>query len=73
LQEGLLDRLPIEGVERLRAELPAWLDRSARMPVETLQQTGRLDDARRAELRTALSALVQRVIPTPVAPKPEIK
>ncbi len=73
VQDGLLDRLPLEAIEKLRAELPAWLDRSAKMIVDTLQQTGRLDDTRGAELRTALSALVQRFATAPIASMPEIK
>ena len=61
LQRGLLDRLPLEQIGKFRSELPGWLDRSTAPIVDKIERTGRLDHARRAELETSLSALVDRL------------
>ena len=58
LQGGLVDALPMEAIAKLRAELPAWLDRCATPIVDAIMSTGRLDEGKRAELTTALRALV---------------
>ncbi len=58
LQGGLVDALPMEAIAKLRAELPAWLDRCEAPMVDAIMSTGRLDEAKRAELTTALRALV---------------
>ncbi len=60
LQSGLLDLLPLGHIDKFRAQLPGWLDRSAPKIVETLERTGELDDAARADLKKALSDLVSR-------------
>lgn len=63
LQSGLLDPLPLELVDKLRAELPAWLDRSAKRIVEAVQRTGELDAAAAADLRAALAGFVTHFAP----------
>jgi F-type H+-transporting ATPase subunit alpha len=63
LQSGLLDRLPLEDIGKFRAQLPAWLDRSAPKIVDELGRSGRLDDAARAELKAMLSELVSQLAP----------
>jgi F-type H+-transporting ATPase subunit alpha len=61
LQGGLLDRLPLEQIGKFRSELSGWLDRTVAPIVEDIERTGRLDDPRRAELKTGLSALVSHL------------
>jgi F-type H+-transporting ATPase subunit alpha len=61
LQRGLLDRLPLEQIGKLRSELPGWLDRSTALIVDKIERTGQLGHAKRAELETSLSALVDRL------------
>lgn len=61
LQRGLLDRLPLEQIGKFRSELPGWLDRSTAPIVDKIERTGQLDHAKRAELETSLSALVDRL------------
>jgi F-type H+-transporting ATPase subunit alpha len=68
LQGGLLDPLPYEQIDKFRAQLPAWLDRSAPKLVEEIARSGRLDEATRAELKKVLAALVSQLAP---AAKPE--
>jgi F-type H+-transporting ATPase subunit alpha len=63
LQSGLLDRLPLDDIRKFRAALPAWLDRSAAAIIDEIERTGRLDDAKNAELKTYLSALVSQFMP----------
>ena len=67
LQAGLLDRLPLERIARLRAELPAWLDRMAGAAVAAIQQSGQLDDAGRAALEKCVAALVAELSPAAAA------
>jgi F-type H+/Na+-transporting ATPase subunit alpha len=67
LQSGLLDRLPLEDVGKFRAQLPAWLDRSAPKLVEALEQSGKLDDAARDELIKVLADLVAQIAPASTA------
>ncbi len=67
LQAGLLDRLPLEQVGRLRAELPARLDRMAGATVAAIQQSGHLDEAGRAALEKCLTALVAELSPAPAS------
>jgi F-type H+-transporting ATPase subunit alpha len=66
LQEGLLDALPLELVDKFRAELPRWLDRNAPPLVEALQR-GKLDNAAKADLREKLAGFVTRLSPSSVA------
>jgi F-type H+/Na+-transporting ATPase subunit alpha len=65
-QHGLLDRLPLDAIARFRAELPEWLDRTAKGIVETIEHSAQLDDAKGAELSAALAALAARFEPTAV-------
>jgi F-type H+/Na+-transporting ATPase subunit alpha len=68
LQSGLLDLLPLEQIGKFRAQLPAWLDRSAPKLVDEITRSGHLDDAASTELKKVLSALVSQLAP---ALKPE--
>ena len=63
LQSGLLDRLPLDRIAQFRAQLPAWLDRSAPKIVEALARSGEFDEAAGAELKTSLSALASQLAP----------
>jgi F-type H+-transporting ATPase subunit alpha len=67
LQGGILDPLPLEHIEKFRSELPAWLGRSVAPIVNEIERTGRLDDARSAELKASLSALAAQLAPPPVS------
>jgi F-type H+/Na+-transporting ATPase subunit alpha len=58
LQGGLIDPLPLELIEKFRAELPGWLDLSAKEIVAGVQNSGKLDTAGIAELKTAVERLV---------------
>ncbi len=70
VQGGLLDSLPLEDIGRFRAELPAWLDRTAAAIVDEIDRTGRLDDAKHAELKASLSALVAHIAPVSATSQP---
>jgi F-type H+-transporting ATPase subunit alpha len=63
LQDGLLDRLPLELIGKFRAELPGWLDRNAAAITNEIDRSGRIEDAKRAELKSSLSALVTQLAP----------
>ena len=63
LQSGLLDPLPLEIIGKLRAELPAWLDRSVREIVDAVERSGELDDEKSAELKSALERFVSQFVP----------
>jgi F-type H+-transporting ATPase subunit alpha len=65
LQDGLLDQLPLEEIEKFRSELPGWLDRNVAPIVDEIERSGHLDDAKGAELKTKLSALVAQLAPLP--------
>ncbi len=54
LQQGILDRVELEDIGRFRAELPSWLDRTAKDVVEAVERTGRLDEAQGAAMTNAL-------------------
>lgn len=70
VQGGVLDALPLEDIGRFRAELPAWLDRTAAAIVDEIDRTGRLDDAKHAELKASLSALVAHLAPVSATSQP---
>ena len=70
VQGGLLDSLPLEDIGQFRAELPAWLDRTAAAIVDEIDRTGRLDDAKHAELKASLSALVAHIAPVSATSQP---
>jgi F-type H+-transporting ATPase subunit alpha len=67
LQGGLFDPLPVDAIAKLRSELPDWLDRCAAPVVDAIMSTGHLDKAARAELNTALRALVAQSQPRSAA------
>jgi F-type H+/Na+-transporting ATPase subunit alpha len=70
LQSGVLDRLALEQIGRFRLELPQWLDGHAQSLVDSIERTGRLDDAGSAELQAGLAALAARLA-LPAVPTPE--
>ena len=72
VQGGLLDILPLEDIGRFRTELPAWLDRTAAPIVDEIERTGRLDDAKSAELK-ALSALTAHLALVSATSEPRAK
>jgi len=65
LQDGLFDRLPLTLFGELRTELPPWLDASAGSVVNEIERGGSFDEAKRAELKASLAALVTRLAPPP--------
>ncbi len=73
LQDGLLDRLPLEQIGKFRSELPGWLDRNGAPIVDEIERTGRIDDEKSAELKTRLSALVAQLVPLQAASEQRVK
>ncbi len=67
LQDGLFDRLPAKLIGDLRGQLSGWLDATAGPIVSEIERGRSLDDAKRAELKATLSALVMRLTPAPAA------
>ncbi len=67
LQEGLLDDLKADQIGAFRSELPGWLQRTAAPIVQSIAQSGHLEDAAAAELKKTLAALAAHVAP-PAAP-----
>jgi F-type H+-transporting ATPase subunit alpha len=67
LHGGLLDPLSPEQIEKFRLELSGWLDRTAAAIVDEIERTGRLDDARSAELKAGLANLVMQIAPPTAA------
>ena len=63
LQSGLLDAVPVADLARFRLGLRDALDRGAADAVRMVQDTGKLDDARKASIQAALRQLVQAVTP----------
>lgn len=63
LQHGLLDPLPLEFIGKLRSELPAWLDRSAKEIVDAVQRSGDLDEAKNTELKAGLARFITQLAP----------
>jgi F-type H+-transporting ATPase subunit alpha len=70
LQNGILDSIPLEAIGKFRAELPAWLDRSAKDILDEVERTGKLNYAQRASLSASLTALAAQIAPTRLAPEP---
>ena len=68
LQEGLLDRLPPEGIKKFRGELTGFLNRSAAAIVDEITRAGGIDDAGRAALKLSLSKLVIQIVPPSADP-----
>ena len=67
LQSGLLDPLPLELIDKLRAELPAWLDRSAKGIADAVQRSGEFNEAKTAELRAVLADFIKQIAHRPSA------
>jgi F-type H+-transporting ATPase subunit alpha len=63
LQSGLLDSLPFDRIAQFRAQLPAWLDRSAPNIIERLARSGEFDEPAAAELKEILAALASQLAP----------
>ncbi len=63
LQSGLLDSLPFDRIAQFRAQLPAWLDRSAPNIIERLARSGEFDEPAAAELKETLAALASQLAP----------
>jgi F-type H+/Na+-transporting ATPase subunit alpha len=63
LQGGLFDRLPLKLFGELRSKLSPWLDASAGSIISEIERSGSLDEAKRAELKATISALVSRLTP----------
>ena len=63
VQTGLLDPLPLAAVTTFRTGLPAALDAQAAPVVQAMDRTGRLDDAARAALLTALQGFAATLTP----------
>jgi len=63
LQDGLFDRLPLSQFNELRTQLSPWLDASVGALVNEIERGGSLDEAKRAELKATLAALVTRLVP----------
>ena len=60
LQAGLFDAAAVDDIARFRAELPAWLDHTAKPIVDGIERSGKLDPADRDELMQALADLAAR-------------
>ncbi|MGE0286824.1 MAG: F0F1 ATP synthase subunit alpha [Bradyrhizobium sp.] len=60
LQQGILDRVALEDIAKLRNELSAWLDREASEVVSAVERTGKIDDRQGAAMTTALTGLAAR-------------
>jgi F-type H+/Na+-transporting ATPase subunit alpha len=67
VQTGLLDRLPLELIGKFRAEIAGWLDTTASAVVNEIASTGRLEGGKLDDLKAALGALVDRLMPATVA------
>lgn len=61
VQQGVLDRLPVELIGRFRVEIPGWLDAYASAIEDEITQTGSLSAAKHSELIVALNTLVSRL------------
>lgn len=72
LQSGLLDALPLELIEKLRAELPAWLDRSAKGIVDAVRRNSEFNEANAAELKAAMADFVAKIARRPSASRQEM-
>ena len=70
VQSGLLDALPLPSIPDFRRGLGEALDRNAADAVQSIQDTGALDDAHRQMLRAALEAHVREVMPAETAKQP---
>jgi F-type H+/Na+-transporting ATPase subunit alpha len=63
LQNGLLDRVPLDRIAAYRSRLGPWLDRRAQNAVSRIERTGQVDDATRSMLVAELTALAADVTP----------
>lgn len=63
LQNGTLDRIPLERIERFRADLPGFLHREIPEIVNVIEQGGKLDEAKNVALDAALAKLAALTTP----------
>jgi F-type H+/Na+-transporting ATPase subunit alpha len=63
LQDGILDRIPLDKVDAFRSQMTEWLDRAAPITVAALNDTGAIDDDGRWQLSSVLAELAGRLIP----------
>jgi F-type H+/Na+-transporting ATPase subunit alpha len=63
IDERLLDRLALDKVNQLQAQLGPWLNEHAAEPVQRINTTGELEPHTRAALVTAIGELVERLEP----------
>ncbi|GHD57817.1 hypothetical protein GCM10017083_39750 [Thalassobaculum fulvum] len=68
--EGVLDRLPLDAVERFRAELTGWLKERCPEILAVDDQSPPLPEDLRARLRPAVADLVETVRATAAGPGP---
>ena len=68
LQTGILDRVELGDIAKLRNELFPWLDKEAREVVEAVERTGKLDAQQSAAMIGALEALAARFAKSDHAP-----
>jgi F-type H+-transporting ATPase subunit alpha len=63
LSEGILDRVPLERIPSLKAQLAAWLAAQAPSYLDRVESTGSLDGDARTALVAALEALAGSIAP----------
>ncbi|HUN99981.1 MAG TPA: F0F1 ATP synthase subunit alpha [Bradyrhizobium sp.] len=63
VQNGILDRIPLDDIARFRNELSSWLDDEAKEAVAAIERTGKLDNQQSAAMTAALSGLAARFAP----------
>ena len=69
VQTGLLDPLPLDAVKAFRCAIPKALDTDAGIAVQTMDESGTLDDDARDVLLAALSRLAIGLTPAEPAQK----
>ena len=69
IDERLLDRVPLDKVHQLQAELGDWLKEHAAAPMRQINTTGELEPDTRAALATAIAELLRHLDPADAARK----
>jgi F-type H+/Na+-transporting ATPase subunit alpha len=64
IEQGLMDRLPLDKVHELQATLGQWLNGHAAEHARKITETGEIDDAARTALILAIKELVERLMPS---------
>ena len=64
IEQRLIDRLPLNKVHELQAKLSSWLNERAAEHVRRINETGELEDGARAAFISALTELIERLIPS---------